>query len=58
MDEREIRETDVDEAWLREWAHTGLVALEAYLARRAAVAELLRVRPDLHSDDGGSSRSV
>ena len=38
MDEREVVETDVDELWLREWAQSGLVALETYLARHAAFA--------------------
>jgi hypothetical protein len=58
MDEREIAETDVDELWLREWAQTGLVVLERYLAKHAAFAEFLRTRPDLESDDDGSAGSV
>ena len=58
MDEHEIVGTDVDELWLREWAQSGLVALESYLAKHAAFAEFLRRRPDLESDDDGSSRSV
>ena len=58
MDAREIAETDVDELWLREWAQSGLVAFEAYLAKQAAFAEFLRRRPDLESGDDGSARSV
>lgn len=58
MDEREIAETDVDELWLREWAQTGLVDLEGYLARHAAFAEFLRARPDLESGNDGSAGSV
>lgn len=58
MDEREILETDVDELWLREWAQSGLVELEAYLAKQAAFAEFLRRRPGLESGDDGSARSV
>jgi hypothetical protein len=58
MDEREIAETDVDELWLREWTQAGLADLEAYLAKQAAFAEFLRVRPDLESADDGSARSV
>ena len=58
MDERDILETDVDELWLREWARSGLVDLEAYLAKHAAFAEYLRGRPDLESGDDGSARSV
>jgi hypothetical protein len=73
MDEREIVETDVDELWLREWAQSGLVALESYLSKHAAFAEFLRGRPDpgrpdpgcadlgcadLDWDDDGSARSV
>jgi hypothetical protein len=58
MDEREIAETCVDEVWLREWAHVGLVALEGYLAKHAAFAEFLRLRPDLESRDDGSAGSV
>ena len=46
MDAREIAETDVDELWLREWAQSGLVAFESYLAKHAAFAEFLRRRPD------------
>lgn len=57
-DEREVVATDVDELWLREWAQSGLVALEVHLAKHAAFAELLRLRPDLESDDDGSARSV
>jgi hypothetical protein len=57
-DEREIAETDVDELWLREWAQSGLVALQSYLAKHAAFAEFLRRRPDLESGDDGSARSV
>jgi hypothetical protein len=57
-DEREIAETDVDELWLREWAQSGLVALQSYLAKQAAFAEFLRRRPDLESGDDGSARSV
>ena len=57
MDEQEIVETDVDELWLREWAQSGLVALDAYLAKHAAFAEFLR-RLDLESGDDGSARSV
>jgi hypothetical protein len=58
MDEREIAKTDVDELWLREWAHAGLVDLERYLAKHAAFAEFLRVRPDLESDDDGRAGTV
>lgn len=58
MDEREVVATDVDELWLREWAQSGLVALEAYLAKHAAFADFLRLRPHLESDDDGSARSV
>ena len=58
MDAREIAETDVDELWLREWAQSGLVALETYLAKHAAFAEFLRRRSDLDSGDDGSARSV
>jgi hypothetical protein len=58
MDEREIVETDVDELWLREWAQSGLVALESYLAKHAAFAEFLRRRPDLESGDDGSAGTV
>lgn len=58
MDEREIAGTDVDELWLREWAHSGVVALESYLAKHAAFAEFLRRRPDLESGDDGSAGSV
>jgi hypothetical protein len=58
MDAREVAETDVDELWLHEWAQTGLVALESYLAKHAAFAEFLRLRPDLESGDDGSARSV
>ena len=57
MDEREIVETDIDELWLHEWAQSGLVALDAYLAKHAAFAEFLR-RLDLESGDDGSARSV
>ena len=57
MDEREIVETDVDELWLHEWAQSGLVAAEAYLAKHAVFAEFLR-RLDLESGDDGSARSV
>jgi hypothetical protein len=58
MDEREIVETDVDELWLREWAQSGLVAVESYLAKHAAFAEFLRRQAHLESDDDGSARSV
>jgi hypothetical protein len=58
MDEREIARTDVDELWLREWAQSGLVALDSYLAKHAAFGEFLRRRTDLESDDDGSPRSV
>jgi hypothetical protein len=58
MDAREIAETDVDELWLREWAHAGLLDLETYLAKHAAFAEFLRARSDLESADDGSARSV
>jgi hypothetical protein len=58
MDEREVTETDVDELWLREWAHSGLVALQDYLAKHAAFADYLLRRPDLESGDDGSARSV
>lgn len=58
MDAREIAETDVDELWVREWAHVGIAAFEAYLTNHAAFAEFLRRRPDLESDDDGSARSV
>jgi len=58
MDEREIVEMDVDELWLHEWAQSGLVALDAYLAKHAAFAEFLRRRLDLESGDDGSARSV
>ncbi|HEU5207290.1 MAG TPA: hypothetical protein VFT94_06740, partial [Gaiellaceae bacterium] len=58
MDEREIAETDVDELWLREWAQSGLAALDSYLAKHAAFAEFLRRRTDLESGDDGSARSV
>jgi hypothetical protein len=58
MDEREVVETDVDELWLREWAQSGLVALDAYLAKHAAFAEFLRGQLDLESGDDGSARSV
>jgi hypothetical protein len=58
MDEREIAETDVDELWLREWAQSGLVAFDAYLAKHAAFAEFLRRRPDLDWDDDGSAGTV
>ena len=58
MDEREIERMDVDELWLREWAQSGLVALDSYLAKHAAFADFLRRRTDLESDDDGSSRSV
>jgi hypothetical protein len=58
MDAREIAETDVDELWLREWAQSGLLELEAYLAKHAAFAEFLRRRADLESGDDGSPRSV
>ena len=58
MSEREIAETDVDELWLREWAQSGVDALEAYLAKHAAFAEFLRRRADLESSHDGSARSV
>jgi hypothetical protein len=58
MDAREIAETDVDELWLREWAQSGLLDLETYLAKHAAFAEFLRRRPDLESGDDGSACSV
>jgi hypothetical protein len=63
MDAREIAETDVDELWLREWAQSGLVALEGYLTKQAAFAEYLRRHPDLgwadlEWDDDGSAGSV
>jgi hypothetical protein len=58
MDEREVLETDVDELWLREWAQSGLVALESYLAKHAAFAEFLRLRSDLESGDDGSAGTV
>jgi hypothetical protein len=58
MDEREVVETDVDELWLREWAESGLVAIDAYLAKHAAFAEFLLRRLDLESGDDGSARSV
>jgi hypothetical protein len=58
MNEREILETDVDQLWVREWAQSGLVALESYLAKHAAFAEFLRRQGDLESDDDGSARSV
>jgi hypothetical protein len=59
MDEREIERTDVDELWLREWAHAGLAALQAYLAKHAAFADFLHRRAALESiDDDGSARSV
>ena len=57
LDGHEIAETDVDDLWLREWAQSGLVALEAYLAKHAAFTEFLR-RLDLESGDDGSARSV
>ncbi len=40
----DIRDIDVDELWLREWAEEGLSSLEGYLARRAAFEEYLRSR--------------
>jgi hypothetical protein len=58
MDEREVVETDVDELWLREWAQSGLVALDSYLAKHAAFAEFLRRRPDLESGDDGRAGTV
>jgi hypothetical protein len=58
MDEREVLETDVDELWLREWAQSGLVALESYLAKHAAFADYLLRRPDLESGDDGSAGTV
>ena len=58
MDEREIARTDVDDLWLREWARSGLDALEVYLAKHAAFAEFLRRRADLESSHDGSPRSV
>lgn len=58
MDEREIAETDVDELWVREWAQSGLLDLEGYLAKHAAFAEFLRARPDLESPDDGSAGTV
>jgi hypothetical protein len=58
MDEREVARTDIDELWLREWAESGLVALQAYLAKQAAFAEFLRRRADLESSHDGSARSV
>ena len=58
MNEREVVATDVDEVWLREWAESGLVAIDAYLAKHAAFAEFLRRRLDLESGDDGSARSV
>jgi hypothetical protein len=58
MGEHEVLETDVDELWLREWAQSGFVALEWYLAKHAAFAEFLRRRPDLESGDDGSAGAV
>jgi hypothetical protein len=58
MDAKEIAETDVDELWLREWAHAGIAAFEAYLINHAAFAEFLRRRTDLESDNDGSACSV
>ena len=49
MPDAEIIQTSVDELWLREWAHVGLAALEAYLTKHAAFAEFLRRRADLES---------
>ena len=58
MDEHEIARTDVDDLWLREWAQSGVDALEVYLAKHAAFAEFLRRRPDLESRHDGSAGAV
>ena len=51
MDERrDTTAVSVDDAWLREWAAEGIVALERLLAAHAAFDEFLRARQD--EDDG------
>ncbi len=47
-----LRELDVDEAWLREWAAEGIAAIEQYLAKHAAFAAYLRSRATLGSAYG------
>ena len=58
MTGRDVKQIDVDQLWLQEWAEAGLTALEAYLAKHAAFAEFLQRQPDLRSNDDGSARSV
>ena len=42
----------VDAQWLNDWVAEGIVAIEAYLAKHAALAAFLSAREVLHSNDG------